>query len=185
MDKEQQLREEHEGIAQRLRAKEDEYQAAEEGLRTLVSELLASANGQRETLISRRAMMATNRDVLRDEIVELQRRRMVAWLAIHEYRELVARAEVARLEAAARAARLLVNEKIEQLRRHMNTRGEIRERATIEGDAARARAESLIVARDLERARVRHQREEAEVQRARQSFGIALDGSDTAERLSA
>ena len=154
-------------------------------MQALAGQLLEAKDGERPGLIKRRSSLAAERDALRDEVGEAKRRRDSAYLAIAQLEYDLALTEARRLAELGSQQRKKLDEAIREEQHFLNSgRGKL---PKAEGDAellrisaqlARARAESQILARDIDQAGNLAERAKADLEAARAEIGITSGPGD-------
>jgi hypothetical protein len=184
MQTEQELREQVMSLDVLLLAKAGAIGAADERLRAIVDEALTPINGKRGELVAERSLLAAERDLLRDEGVELQRRRDAAELAVAKCRLDVREAEYQRCKAAATSARLELSAAADGERVFGNTADARRragasvndlmqENANLAANVARLKVLSEGALRDQQRAILQRDRARGEHDETRRRLGLA------------
>lgn len=159
IEQEEKLQAAYEEQAARTAARWHELEACKGELAGIVSKLVDSDQKARPGLVTRRAELVNLRDLLTDELEELQAREDAAYLARFIYAEDQARAECSRLGESARIARLKMQAASDAELHFRNRKGRAvqseednRDLVNHAVEKARAIAESQIAARNAERA---------------------------------
>ena len=176
---EQNLQENLEKLAERVKAKQAEKTAIDSELGGLIARLVDADLKARPGLIARRAELVNLAALLRDELAELTNRRDAAELAIYEFAENNAAAELHRLDGIGRDARRAMNAAAEshlrfinRVGRHAQTDEEARDLVKMEMEKARTAAESQIARQNTERAAANRDQAKAAAAEARRRLGV-------------
>ena len=166
-------------LAERCRQKAIDLQETQTALRDLASDLVDADSKKRSALLARRAELVNLRDALDDELALLSHRRDVAHLAIFEYAEQQAQEKLIDLAKKRRTARRVLNTLLDDQRRFQSVgRGKMTQAEADKTDVefstmiAKAKAESFLLLRDVNRASAVHDRARNALEALRKELGV-------------